>query len=673
MQRSPHLAKLMPRPASVTSILLLGLLFGCEPDPPLPDYTPNADWVAVGAAPDTIREVPEHPGTRAPVNHIVVLLTEGETRERAEELAADLGGSLIGWMDDMRAYQLQVPTETMSELRSAIETLRASPSVSSAGYDFVAKFEACPAASDLSQLESPGSCAWDAMGFDYALTIHEELELPSSPVTVAVIDSGIAVGNGAFDQVRLADLNRPGGDSSGLADSSAVHHGTAVAGVIGADDGDGGVNGIASRFLGSDLTLASGHPDDQPTIDRLAFVMATLARRAIAAGARVLNFSFSFGVFAPMLTDRQEAVRAHFSELFEDHPDVLFVSAAGNETELLDGVNQAPGGIDAPNALTVASTMPCDPRTYAPLSNFGFVDIAAQGERLPVVARAGGLTTKSGTSFAAPQVAGAAAVLASIQPELSGAELRDYLVGFGSEGPFGHPSLDLGASMLQLVLDAGLVPPDTLDLNGDGGADPASEVVARVCGWSEYQVSGEGAFSYGRLADEEEGVVITATLGSAPPSVDGRPVPGDVAGFLYLSLVRPGSDTLLLQCDGCGLGGANISMDGPASVAFTTGLEPDSLSPDPVRGVVGEGISGEVQITACTILERAAGAASTPRTVLLSIRMQGQMEVGTTEEWRRAETRTPGFSASLIEIPTSVVVADPGDPLIESLEATCVD
>ncbi len=315
--------------------------------------------------------------------------------------------------------------------------------------------------------------------------------------------------------------------------------------------------------------------------------------------------------------------------------------------------------------------MPCDPATYAPHSNYGVVDMVAQGETVPVVSGSGGLTYKNGTSFAAPQVASAAAILASLEPDLAPADLRDYLIGYGADGPAGHPSLDLGASMLQLLLDAGLADARTVDDDSDGGADPAVEVKNRVCGWSEYQVNGEGAFTYRPLAEEGEDVNITATLGSAPSSVMGETVPEEVSGFLYLALGRRGSDTLAVQCADCGLDFASrpISPDGPASVAFTAGLEPGSLSPDPDFGVVGEGIGGEIQITGCTVIDRSSGGV--PRNVLLDIRMRGQMELGTTDEWATGETRMPGFSAHLVQIPTSVVVPDPSDPVVRTLEARC--
>jgi len=107
----------------------------------------------------------------------------------------------------------------------------------------------------------------------------------------------------------------------------------------------------------------------------------------------------------------------------------------------------------------------------------------------------------------------------------------------------------------------------------------------------------------------------------------------------------------------------------PTKAAVVVALCAAPLSPDPDFGVVGEGVGGEIQITGCTVVDRSV--AGVPRNVLLDIRMRGQMELGTTDEWATEETRMSGFSAHLVQIPTSIVVPDPSDPLVRTLEARC--
>ncbi|MFD9301462.1 S8 family serine peptidase [Streptomyces sp. NPDC060048] len=67
--------------------------------------------------------------------------------------------------------------------------------------------------------------------------------------------------------------------------------------------------------------------------------------------------------------------------------------------------------------------------TKASFSNFGqgVIDVAAPGSNVYSTAPGGGYSTKSGTSMAAPHVAGVAALIASANPGITPAQIRDKL------------------------------------------------------------------------------------------------------------------------------------------------------------------------------------------------------------------------------------------------------
>ena len=86
-----------------------------------------------------------------------------------------------------------------------------------------------------------------------------------------------------------------------------------------------------------------------------------------------------------------------------------------------------PASFDLENLISVAS-LRLD-GTLDPASNFGgkSVDLAAPGSYILSTVPGGGYRYMSGTSMAAPMVTGAAALLYSADPSLTGAEVRARL------------------------------------------------------------------------------------------------------------------------------------------------------------------------------------------------------------------------------------------------------
>jgi hypothetical protein len=77
--------------------LALSCLGGCEEAPPLPGYEPDPMLVAATSEPSLVREHPDRPGVRAPVDLALVLLRAGEPNDAAERLAT------TAWCSSARA------------------------------------------------------------------------------------------------------------------------------------------------------------------------------------------------------------------------------------------------------------------------------------------------------------------------------------------------------------------------------------------------------------------------------------------------------------------------------------------------------------------------------------------------------------------------------------------
>lgn len=225
--------------------------------------------------------------------------------------------------------------------------------------------------------------------------------------------------NGYVDDVHGVDLS----STSPTQDLSDGHgHGTHVAGIVGAAANGNGVVGVAPqarlmivKVLGADGAGTTGS-------------VAEGIRYAAANGARVINLSLGGPDNDPRLT---EAVRAAAAA------NALVVVAAGNENVDIDQQPTFPAALPEPNLLAVASTDPEDGRNISNYSNYGrlTVQVAAPGASILSSANHGGWELKSGTSMAAPIVAGVAALAISANPQINAVDLRGVLMQNAARSP----------------------------------------------------------------------------------------------------------------------------------------------------------------------------------------------------------------------------------------------
>ncbi len=225
----------------------------------------------------------------------------------------------------------------------------------------------------------------------------------SASVVVAVIDSGV---NGTHPD--LAPKMLPGWNFvKGSADTSDVlGHGTAVAGTMAAASNNRiGVAGVswASRIL----PLVVVDDDDFASYSNIAAAIQYAADH----GARVINISI--GGVASSVT-LQNAVDYAWQK-----GAVLFAAAMNNSA----ATPMYPAACS--RVAAVSATDSGD--HLASFSNYGnWIALAAPGTNI-LTTTGGGYGYWSGTSFAAPVVAGVAALCLSVNPALSNAELVSLL------------------------------------------------------------------------------------------------------------------------------------------------------------------------------------------------------------------------------------------------------
>lgn len=200
-------------------------------------------------------------------------------------------------------------------------------------------------------------------------------------------------------------------------------HGSAVAGVIAANRGNGlGIEGIAQHVL--IMPIRSTPDGDERDKD-----VALAIRYAVDNGAQVVNMSFG-KAFSPEKHLVDEAVQ------YAQANGVLLIHAAGNDSKDIDEIPSYPmpalnGGGKASNWLTVgASTQKANRDIAATFSNYGGenVDIFAPGVDIVSTDSIDTYSKHDGTSLAAPVVSGVAAMVWSYYPAFSAEEIIDILM-----------------------------------------------------------------------------------------------------------------------------------------------------------------------------------------------------------------------------------------------------
>jgi subtilisin family serine protease len=200
-------------------------------------------------------------------------------------------------------------------------------------------------------------------------------------------------------------------------------HGSHVAGIIGASRGNGiGIDGVADnvRIMSVAVVPANGDERDKD--------IANGIRYAVDNGAKVLNMSFGKRL-SPFKEQVDAAIRYALNH------DVIIVHAAGNNGEDLDKTTNFPSAVDeqgrrAPNVLTVGnSTRYLNNRLAAASSNYSMrqVDLFAPGTDINSTVPHNRYAVFSGTSMAAPHVAGVAALLRAYFPQLTAVQVCDIL------------------------------------------------------------------------------------------------------------------------------------------------------------------------------------------------------------------------------------------------------
>ncbi|MEH7885241.1 S8 family peptidase [Bacillus sp. JJ1609] len=255
----------------------------------------------------------------------------------------------------------------------------------------------------------------------------------SEEIEIAIVDTGVDLDhpelkNRLVKGYNVLNENNEPDDDNG--------HGTHVAGIIASETNNNeGVAGITwfNKIMPVKAMGAKGYGT--------TFDIARGIVWAVDNGADVINLSL--GNYQPSQV-LEEAVRYAYSK------NVVMVSAAGN-----DGSDQPTYPSAYPEVLSVAAVDYDGKR--ASFSNYGeYIDIAAPGVYIPSTYFNKQYASLSGTSMAAPHVAGLAALIKSANPELTNTQviniIKNSAIDLGEKGKdidFGNGLIDVNSALQQ--------------------------------------------------------------------------------------------------------------------------------------------------------------------------------------------------------------------------------
>jgi len=266
------------------------------------------------------------------------------------------------------------------------------------------------------QIKAPAG--WDLVGPD------SRFKYQYSNVVIAVVDSGMFLHTDIRDNM-LAGYSATAGLNP---NNDVISHGTSVGGVLGADGRKG--NGVAGINWGARIQPVRAD-DGSGTL-----TIANIAKGIMWAadnGARIINMSF--GTVSDVVTLKSAIDYAYGR-------GCVLVAATGNSA-----ATTLPYPARYSNVLAVGASN--NGTTRNPTSSYGQgIDVVAFGGYYTTIT-GGTYASVAGTSFAAPQVAGLASLIWSVNKNLTNAEIYN-LIRKGAKGNGNYINNELGYGQIDI-------------------------------------------------------------------------------------------------------------------------------------------------------------------------------------------------------------------------------
>lgn len=314
-------------------------------------------------------------------------------------------------------------------------------------------------------LLNTGASFWTA-GIDIKICGAWNCTKGDSSIIVAVVDDGVQLDHPDLINMTSLSYDAHTGTSPSIQRGS---HGTPCAGIIGAAHSGIANAGIAPNVQLMSVSIVYGSGGSTPA------AFADAINFAWQNGADVISNSWSYDAW--WTTVIEDAI-ADAIEYGRGGKGTTVVFSAGNS----NGAISNPAGLN-PDILVVGAGSPCGERK-SPTScdgetgwggSYGAqLDVTAPGVLVPTTTIYSGYTrTFNGTSAAAPHVAGVAALLYSLNPDLTREEVADaieqsaqkvgsYTYSNTTGRPNGNWNSEMGYGLLDAAAAVAMVRTDLL-------------------------------------------------------------------------------------------------------------------------------------------------------------------------------------------------------------------
>jgi len=355
-------------------------------------------------------ELPE--GTKAIADELLIAVVANTKSDVIRRLAAEINAKVVGSILPLNLYQLKLQSSVSgNRMLALISQLKRHAEVKEATVNTIGFYSYTPT--------DPEFAGQHGLQLVRA---HDAWDIGATGVseTITVLDSGLDRSHSDFGTPGNCQLAE---NDCGGVNTDALGHGTQVAGVVAAKTNNG--VGVAGVSYGSKIHSIVVSADASITDAEMAQGFVDAAAYGISS---VINASFgtlnAFGNWAPVCAAINSAVLSGVT------PIAVVVNGAGNNNSngsfyparCNDTTLPAHAGLtDKTLLITVANSASVaggvcgsvvDQRCID--SNYGdWIDISAPGSAIRTTTLSNAYTSASGTSFSAPMVSGAAAILKS--------------------------------------------------------------------------------------------------------------------------------------------------------------------------------------------------------------------------------------------------------------------